>query len=77
MVVPVTVFADESAPKVSYSAKKQGRVAFQDNAPQGQITAAEEATDPASIEPAAGGFEPAEQTQEKSLSDTMKLPRKN
>ena len=39
--------------------------------------AAEQATNPADIEPAAGGFETAEPTQEKSLSDTMKLPRKN
>jgi transcriptional regulator GlxA family with amidase domain len=82
-VLVLTVFAFSPAladegKSVSYSLKKQGRVHFQDKT-QDQIAAQDtpDAVHPADIEPAAGGFEPEERNNETSLSERIRLPRKN
>ena len=72
MVAPVAVSAE--TPNVSYSAKKQGRVAFEDKT-DGAAVASEDITNPAEIEPAAGASTAEEQDNE--LANSMKLPRKN
>lgn len=64
---------------VSYSLKKQGRVHFQEQA-QEQIAAQDsyDTVSPEDIEPAAGGFDIEEEPNGKtSLSERMRLPRKN
>ena len=68
----------EEGKTVSYSLKKQGRVHFQDKT-QDQIATQDssEAIHPADIEPAAGGFEPEKRLNETSLSERIRLPRKN
>lgn len=79
IILPTFVVAEDSAPKVSYSAKKQGRVAFQKpEAEKPEVSAQQDIdySNPANIEPAAGDFE-AETKSENSLSDSLKLPRKN
>ena len=76
VISPAT--ADEGK-TVSYSLKKQGRVHFQEKT-QDTVVAAEdsyEGMNPADIEPAAGGFEPEEKSNETSLSERIRLPRKN
>jgi hypothetical protein len=75
MIAPVAVSAE--TPAVSYSAKKQGRVAFE-NKTDGAAVASEDITtdtNPAEIEPAAGASTAKE--QENELANSMKLPRKN
>lgn len=69
--------ADESK-SVSYSLKKQGRVHFQDKT-QDQVSAQDtpDTVHPADIEPAAGGFEMEKENKETSLSERIRLPRKN
>jgi hypothetical protein len=80
--VPSLAFAGDAAPKISYTAKKQGRVHFQDKT-EDQAAAAQDASttlddvNPADIEPAAGGYEPEDRKEESSLADSLKLPRKN
>ena len=78
IAAPTLVSAEDGTPKVSYSAKKQGRVAFQ-NKTQDETAAAQDVGtfNPADIEPAAGSFEPQNNTQENSLADSLRLPRKN
>lgn len=64
---------------VSYSLKKQGRVHFQEKT-QNTVTAAQDSFEdinPAEIEPAAGAFEAEENSNESSLTDSLRLPRKN
>lgn len=73
--VTVPAMAEESSPKISYSAKKQGRVAFQALKPEANV-AEVDYSNPANIEPAAGGFEPEEKDERSSLSESMRLPRK-
>ncbi len=79
MVLPTAVLAD--APKVSYSAKKQGRVVFQqDTQEETSSPITNKTISPSEIEPAAGDQEPAVSTgnsEENALSESMKLPRKN
>ncbi len=65
---------------VSYSLKKQGRVHFQDKTPDQASNAAQEqydAVSPDQLEPAAGVSEVEEKVNEPSLSDKIRLPRKN
>jgi len=76
VISPVAVYADSL--KVSYSAKKQGRVAFENKA-QDEVAASKDATavsNPADIEPAAGDYEP-EGVKEDTVARSIKLPRKN
>lgn len=75
IMAPTLAVAEDGAPKVSYSAKKQGRVVFQDRAAATQETATGE-TNPADIEPAAGDFEPKIEKQGNALAKSIKLPRK-
>ncbi len=70
-LIAAPTFAADNAPKASYFAKKQGRVAFQTK--QEDMKAMPiDYSHVADIEPAAGGFEPKEST----LTKSMKLPRK-
>lgn len=69
-------FAGDS---VSYSAKKQGRVPFNnedkaDDVAMGDDDAAANVSD---IEPAAGAEEASESDEKKSVAEDIKLPRKN
>ncbi len=73
--VTVPAMAGENSPEISYAAKKQGRVAFQTQKTKESATTIDY-SNPANIEPAAGGFEPEEKTERSSLSDSMRLPRK-
>lgn len=59
-----------------YSKKKSGGVAFTPDEPAEDTTEATDETNPADIEPAAGGYEEEETNEENSLADDMKLPRK-
>ena len=66
----------------SYSLKKQGRVHFQDKKETSEVNnnveAAPETINPADIEPAAGASEPSmTEAEETSLSERLRLPRKN
>ena len=80
---PMGVFAKDEAPKVSYSAKKQGKVAFENE--KEDVAAIEETSEaetaemgegaPENIEPAAGGIFEEEQ-EDNSVAEEMKLPRK-
>lgn len=79
---PLSVQAGEGA-KPSYAMKKQNRVHFKsddvnvDEAVSATVGAQPDYSNPASIEPAAGDFEPTIDAQDESaLADTMKLPRK-
>lgn len=76
MIAPIAVSAE--TPSVSYSAKKQGRVAFEDKTAE-QVAAEDvtNETNPAEIEPAAGESVFKEQNQDDAFSNSMKLPRKN
>lgn len=76
---PTLSHAGDSAPSVSYAAKKKGMVHFQDKADNTVAATADsmEGVHPADIEPAAGGFEVEETATQNSLADRMKLPRKN
>ena len=71
--------------RMPYAQKKQGRVFFQDReatqkaAPATPAKASEVPTNPATIEPAAGGdnVQPAEQARTpRRLNDDLRLPRK-
>jgi|MDSW01.1.fsa_nt_gb preprotein translocase subunit SecF len=76
MITPAAVSAE--TPSVSYSAKKQGRVAFENKTEE--QAAAEDVTNdtnPAEIEPAAGETVFEERNQDDSFANSMKLPRKN
>lgn len=77
LAAPIAAVAD--APKVSYSAKKQGRVHFQEKSQdQSSSQASYENINPANIEPAAGDFKPEmSEGNTVSASDRMRLPRKN
>ena len=74
-VMSPVAFAGD-APKISYSAKKQGKVGFQDRA-KDQTAATQGIKDPVDIEPAAGGYEPANDMHKTAVSKSMRLPRKN
>lgn len=79
MIVPTIASAEDSAPKINYAAKKQGRVAFE-NVKEDQVSAVKEGVNeinPADIEPAAGGYEPQAVTPENTVAKSIKLPRKN
>lgn len=73
------VFAEEAG--ISYSMKKQGRVPFQNETQDQDMAAAQDnadmMTNPADIEPAAGGYDMDDADDKASLSDNMRLPRKN
>jgi hypothetical protein len=74
LAVPTAGFAADGA--TSYSLKKQNRVHFQDAAEESsEAEVSYENQHPADIEPAAGGFE-AEDKSEDALAESMKLPRK-
>lgn len=74
ILAPSISFAGDA--KVSYTAKKQGRVAFEKQTTQDE-TAAQENFDPAQIEPAAGGYEPQPVEEKDAAAQAIKLPRKN
>lgn len=78
IVVPGFASADEGTGRVSYFAKKQGRVVFQDRtqdtASAAQDTAAGQ-DNPAGIEPAAGDAQPVK-THHRTLSNRFRLPQK-
>ena len=84
-VFAIAVFAispalAEEGKAVSYGLKKQGRVHFQDKMTEEQPAAAEAASEsvsPADIEPAAGAMEDAVESGEASVSERIRLPRKN
>ncbi len=83
LLTPIAATAGD-APKISYAAKKQGLVHFKDKTAAEAPAAAEqdqtsslENTNPADIEPAAGGYEPEERDEENKLSESIRLPRKN
>lgn len=74
LVAAVFMFgAGNVSAKVDYSAKKSGKVHFQDQEQeQDAQTAAEAEIDPSQIEPAAGAIE----EEAEDLGESMKLPRK-
>lgn len=77
-MVPTVAVAEDGAPSVSYSAKKQGRVVFEKKVDQ-TVSAAQTQTDdfnPADIEPAAGDFEASSVGDKDSLAKSLQLPRK-
>lgn len=77
IATPKLVIAGEGAPKISYAAKKQGRVGFQIKTQEETVAAQDiETTNPADIEPAAGVEEQAA-PQEDKVAKSIKLPRKN
>lgn len=76
--LPVSVMAEGISS--SYTQKKQGYVPFKTKNETALEDAASyaETTDPAKIEPQAGDMETdAEGDEESSLSEKMRLPRKN
>lgn len=77
---PSFASAEESAPKVSYAAKKQGHVPFQSAEEEAAVAPSyDDVTEinPAEIEPAAGAEELIEETNENGVAESIKLPRKN
>lgn len=80
IAAPTVVLAGDSAPRASYSSKKQGGIAFKapTQSTADEISASVDAAHPADIEPAAGGFDAAKDTtKDGSVAASMKLPRKN
>lgn len=72
-------FADSGA-TTSYRLKKQGLVHFKDSAASDKNIAAKKdysAEDLSNLAPASGGATIMEKKEAPSLSDSMKLPRKN
>ncbi|MBI1301505.1 MAG: hypothetical protein GC137_07590 [Alphaproteobacteria bacterium] len=77
-VFSMPVMAEEGAPSISYTAKKQGRVPFQtreETAASSQDETGE--VNPADIEPAAGAYESQAEAERASVAEKIKLPRKN
>lgn len=76
IIAPTAAIAGEGAPKVSYAAKKKGHVAFTNKTEAETMAEDTTAINHANIEPAAGGAEPMDASNGKTLAKSMKLPRK-